>query len=356
MKKVLYISNIQVPYRVRFFNELSKYCDLTVLYERSISNNRNNEWANSEELDYKQAFLDGIKIGNESSFSLGILRYILGKYDVIIIGCYSTPVQIFANIILRLKRKPFFVNFDGEVFADKFSVKTILKRTVLKGASYYLIAGEKAADNLKKIVGKKHITPYYFSSLSKSELKEHRMDVNDERKEYVLVVGQYFDYKGLDVAVKAAKKMPQLNFKFVGMGNRTDLFVKENDIEDVDNIEVVPFLQKKELEDEYVKCKCLLLPTRQECWGLVINEAASFGTPIVSTWGSGAGVEFLADDYPMLLAKPGDENSIVKALQCLDKDIDILEYSKYLIKKSEKYNIEKSVKMHLEAFEKEKHK
>ena len=34
-KKVLYISNIQVPYRVRFFNLLAEKCDLTVLYERS---------------------------------------------------------------------------------------------------------------------------------------------------------------------------------------------------------------------------------------------------------------------------------------------------------------------------------
>lgn len=350
MKKVLYISNIQVPYRVRFFNELSKHCDLTVLYERSMSGNRNNEWANSEEHNYKQAFIDGIKIGNESSFSLSILRYIIGKYDVIIIGCYSTPIQIFANMILRIIKKPFFINFDGEVFADKVSLKTIIKRFVLKGASQYLIAGEKSAENLKRIVGEKEVTPYYFSSLCKSELIEHRMNVPDKRKEYVLVVGQYFDYKGLDVAVKTAKKMPEQKFKFVGMGKRTELFVKENNIDAFDNIETIPFLQKKELEEEYIKCKCLLLPTRQECWGLVINEAASFGTPIVSTWGSGAAVEFLSDDYPMLLSKPGDEDSIAEALKHLDKDIDTSEYSKYLIEKSEKYNIENNVKLHIEAF------
>ncbi len=350
MKKVLYISNIQVPYRVRFFNELSKHCDLTVLYERSMSGNRNNEWVNSEKYNYKQVFLDGIKIGNESSFSLSILKHIFGKYDVVILGCYSTPVQMFANFMLRIIKNPFFINFDGEVFADKVSLKTTLKRMVLKGASYYLIAGEKSASNLKRIVGEKDVTAYYFSSLSKSELKEHSMHVQVKRKEYVLVVGQYFDYKGLDIAVKVARKMPYLNFKFVGMGKRSDLFVKENNIDDFDDIEVIPFLQKKELEEEYKKCKCLLLPTRQECWGLVINEAASFGTPIVSTWGSGAAVEFLADNYPMLLAKPGNEDSIVEALKHLENDIDILEYSKYLIEKSKKYNIENNVKLHIEAF------
>ena len=36
-KKILYISNIEVPYRVSFFNEFAKHCDLTVLYERKKS-------------------------------------------------------------------------------------------------------------------------------------------------------------------------------------------------------------------------------------------------------------------------------------------------------------------------------
>ena len=44
-KKILYISNIEVPYRVSFFNEFAKHCDLTVLYERKKSDNRDENWA-----------------------------------------------------------------------------------------------------------------------------------------------------------------------------------------------------------------------------------------------------------------------------------------------------------------------
>ena len=46
------------------------------------------------------------------------------------------------------------------------------------------------------------------------------------------------------------------------------------------------------------------------CLRLVVNEAASFGTPIVSTWGSGAAMEFIGDDYPQFLAKPADAGSL----------------------------------------------
>lgn len=119
MKNVLYITNIRVPYRVDFFNELSKYCDLTVLFERSVSNNRNKQWVDAVKESYKSFYLDGIKIGNESSFSLKIIKYLLQDFDCIILGCYSTPVQIFANIFMRLLKKPFLMNFDGEIFLEK---------------------------------------------------------------------------------------------------------------------------------------------------------------------------------------------------------------------------------------------
>lgn len=35
MKEVLYISNVEVPYRNEFFNQLALKCNLTVLYEKS---------------------------------------------------------------------------------------------------------------------------------------------------------------------------------------------------------------------------------------------------------------------------------------------------------------------------------
>ena len=90
----------------------------------------------------------------------------------------------------------------------------------------------------------------------------------------------------------------------------------------------------------------LVLPSRQECWGLVINEAASFGTPIVSTWGSGAAVEFLADKYPQYLAKPGDSESLYHCIRSLVNSKDQQEYRQYLLQKTKQYSIERSVEAH----------
>ena len=190
--------------------------------------------------------------------------------------------------------------------------------------------------------------PYFFSSLNDVEIAGNARS-KEKREDYVLVVGQYFDYKGMDVAFRVAYMDNSIRYKFVGMGKRTELFLHEMG-NMPENVEVIPFLQKTELEEEYRRCSLLLLPTRQECWGLVVNEAASFGTPIVSTCGSGAALEFIGDRYPQFLAKPGDASSLLECVRkCLKANNG--EYSKYLKEVSKKYSIERSVDAHLKAFE-----
>lgn len=346
MKKVLYLTNIEVPYRVRFFNELAKKCDLTVLYEREQSANRNQAWAGSVSRNFRVKYLRGLKIGNENAFSFGILKEIFSNYDCIIVGCYNSPAQMAAILTMRLFQIPYILNLDGEPFLAGDGLKKKLKRFFVSGAEKYLVAGEKTAESLRNAIGTdKVIVPYYFSSLTEQEIEEHRQLAGNVRNDTILVVGQYFDYKGMDVALEAARMDLSLRYKFVGMGNRTELFQKEHDIPE--NVELIPFLQKKELEEEYKNCAMLVLPTRQECWGLVINEAASFGMPIVSTWGSGAAVEFLQENYPEYLAQPGNVKSLFDCIMELVNSNNCEEIKSALLEKSQQYSIEKSMQIHI---------
>ena len=353
MKRILYISNIEVPYRVRFFNELAKYCDLTVLYERKHSGSRDEQWASSEKQNYRSIFLKGINISHENAFTPGLFRYLFGKYDGIVVGCYNSPVQVMAILALRFMKFPYYLNIDGESFLEGKGLKISLKRFIVKGARTYFTAGEKSALSLKKAIGQVSTIPYYFSSLSEDELQSHKTTVwSSVCKNTVLIVGQYLDVKGLDVALQVARENQQWHFQFVGMGKRTAQFVDKYHPEQLKNVEIIPFLQKKDLEEAYRNCTVLVLPSRKECWGLVVNEAASFGVPIVSTWGSGAAVEFLSDDYPQLLAKPGDPESLRSCIDTLFTSTNREQFAAFLRQKSQQYSIEKSVQAHLAAFDK----
>lgn len=351
MKKVLYLTNIEAPYRVRFFNELARHCDLTVLFECRRSRTREASWEGSEKSSYRSVYLDGIKVKNENSFSLAILKYILGRYDVIVVGCYNSPVQMFAMLAMRMLRIPYYLNLDGEPFLKGSGIKQKLKRFFIAGARKYLVAGEQSARSLLEVVPGKEVIPYYFSSLDRNEVEANAAcAVQSERGDRVLVVGQYLDVKGLDVALRAAEKDPGREYLFVGMGKRTELFAEKYHPERLRNVRIIPFLQKKELEGQYRSCAVLVLPSRQECWGLVVNEAASFGTPIVSTWGSGAAVEFLVGGYPQYLAVPGDEDDLHRAIQQLLRSDDYRAYSDYLLNKTKEYTIDRNVEVHLHAF------
>jgi len=339
-KNVLFVSNVEVPYRAEFFNQLSERVNLTVLYEREASSNRDAKWSKSVKPKYSTKFLHGIKINNEYTFSLGILKYIFSKkYDTIIIGCYNSPSQIIAILMMRMLRKKYILNMDGEYYISGNGIKQKIKRFILRGAKYYIVAGEKASESIRQYVDGNRVFSYHFSSLTKEELEDNKNNMNYNLNDSVLVIGQYFDYKGLDYALKCAKLTPEISYKFIGAGKRSELLKKVVENMQIKNVEVVPFLSKEELYEEYMRCFCLLLPSKQECWGLVINEAASFGCPIISTDGCGAATEFL--DYKHIVPRC-DELAMKNAINQLKKE-NIRHYKNYLIEKSHEYSIEKNV-------------
>ncbi|MBR3134847.1 MAG: glycosyltransferase family 4 protein [Clostridia bacterium] len=353
MKKVLFITNIEVPYRVEFFNELSKKCNLMVLYEREESKNRDKDWTNSKKKSFKYNYLKGIKIGNENSFDLRVLKYLFDKkYDEIIIGCINSPIQIFSILIMNLFHKRYSINLDGDAFIEENGCKNKIKRFLLKKADKYYISGFEYSKVIKKIMNVNNVFTYRFSSMNKEELTDNKELVKKDkgkRQDYFLIVGQFYRYKGLDVALEVADRLKNYKFKFVGMGNRTDILKNNVNARKMKNVELVSFLSKEKLNEEYIKCKALILPSRKECWGLVVNEAASFGTPIISTYGSGAAKEFLNNEYSMFLAKPGDSedlyNTVVRFIQSKEKN----RFSEYLMDKSSNYSIENSVHDYLKG-------
>lgn len=343
MKKVLYITNIEVPYRTAFFNLLAQEVDLTVLYERRVSANRDQSWTKGEERHFHYEYLDGADTGNESSFSFSIIKRVRRGYDAVVIGCYNTPAQILAMATMRMCRIPFYINLDGEPFLGH-GIKSLAKRCALKGSRGLFVAGNTAAINVEPAVKKgTKITAYNFSSFTQSDIDRISQLPLVERESYILVVGQYFDYKGLDVATEVARLMPEQRFVVVGTGNRSEAYIKAT--YPPANVEVIPFLDKNSLIEHYRRCRAFVLPSRQECWGLALVEAATCGAPVVSTWGAGAAVDMLGNtDYEQYLAQPGDVDSLKKTLgTCLGTDLT--PYSHYLAKRAQQYTIEQNAKV-----------
>ena len=63
LKKVLFITNIPAPYRIDFYNELGKHCELTVIFEAKRAPGITFNWKENTISNFKAIFLkEGEKI------------------------------------------------------------------------------------------------------------------------------------------------------------------------------------------------------------------------------------------------------------------------------------------------------
>lgn len=339
--KVLYLTNYPVPYRVEFFNQLANVIDLTVWYESSSTDSRDEAWQHSNAIRHRSL--------TQAEASLGeLLR--CQDFDLVIVGCYNERFGLEAITRLKMAGRKYVVNVDGEYF-DGPGVKKRFRDLMVKGADGYLIAGEKTGSALRSLVGEDKVYPYHFSSLSRREIEQNASKRWREGESY-LCVGQYAQYKGLDVLVDAFVQIPDERLTIIGSSSKSDELRAYIDSVGAHNIEVVPFLQKEELGSRYRGCKAFILPSRQECWGLVVNEAASFGAPIIATRGVGAARDFLVENSP-LLVDPESPRDLVRAVSCygsLDAAAKTA-LSNGLLARSSDYTIERTVEEHAAAFD-----
>lgn len=278
-------------------------------------------------------------------------------WSLVVAGCYNTTRQMGSIERMRRRHIPYVVNSDGMVFETGGALKRAARGHVPCGADAHLCAGEACVPSLRRVVGRDvPVVPYPFSSLTGERTGELTRAVAMRDLRIVLIVGQYEGNKGLDVMLDAIPAMSDgLHFRFVGMGRQTDDFrvlVEGKGLSD--KMEVVPFLKPGVLAAEYLRAGLLVLPSRQERWGLVVDEVAACGCSVVSMWDSGAAVEFVSRDCPRFLAEPG--SAVLFALtvgECTCRpDGEKREYSAFLRRKAVDNTIEATVDAHMRLFRK----
>jgi glycosyltransferase involved in cell wall biosynthesis len=124
----------------------------------------------------------------------------------------------------------------------------------------------------------------------------------------LLFVGINWQRKGGDIAYETLVQLEQ-------MGIEAELLVcgcSPPEGRSHPRMKVVPFLdknddqQRKRLEELYLTADFFLLPSRQECYGIVFCEASAFGIPIITT-DTGGISEIVRDGENGFLLQPTDE-------------------------------------------------
>ena len=329
--KVLFSTNIPSPYRVDFFNELGKLCDLTVVYERERSIARSPKWQSSSAKHYREVYLNGIETGEAEAISFGILKYIADRsFDKVIIGMYSSPSSMIAIEYMRLHKIPFYLSTDGGFIKQEPLLQKTLKRRFISAADYWLSPSDKATEYLIYYgAHRDRIGKYPFTSLSEQDLsnaaqlsscnkQQLRNELDIEESSILLSVGR-FTYnggygKGYDTLLHAAEALdPSFGIYIVG-GEPTDEFLSWKLLHHLDHVHFIGFKEKDELAKYYAIADAFILLTRGDVWGLVINEAMSFSLPVITTNQCLAGVELVEDGINGFLIDAGDIKGAVNSI------------------------------------------
>lgn len=357
MKKILFMTNILSFYRVDFFNELGKYCELTVTYEQDKVKDRNDKFYKTNNDNFKL-----IRLNKNYCKLRKIMRE---DYDYVIVGTYATFTSAMAIYYMKRKKINFFINADGGFIQENEpSWSKKLKTTFISKANYYLSTGKETNKYLTYYgANPSNIYIYPFTSLYNDDIlykplnydekMKLRMNNNYNYKRLFISVGSFIHRKGYDIFFEAIKqfKNDEVGFLIIGGGELKEQYIKFINDHEIKNVHLIDFCEKKEILNYYKMSDVFYFPSREDIWGLVVNEAMSCGLPIISSKNVLSSRELLPDDCLY------DYNNIEKLRELIINYTNKTEKELFIegirnIEKIKQYTIENMAKKHIEIFEK----
>ena len=364
--KILYMVNVPAPYMVNYFNELGRYCDLTVIFEKSTSTERDKSWQNYSFKNFKGIILNGISTNVDMAFCPQIIKFLKkSKYDFIFSSAMTTPTGIIAIEYMKLMKIPFYLESEGGFAKDGKGIKEWFKKLIMKNAEGYF-STTPIGDEYFITYGanKEKIYKYPFTSLYEADILKEPITINEKlklRKELavseewmVITVGQFIYRKGFDLLIEAASRLSKKIGIYIVGGEPTEEYIKLCKDKNISNVHFEGYKDKVSLSKYYMAADVFILPTREDIWGLVINEAMAYGLPIITTERCIAGIELVNNENGRIIPINSTE-AIVNAVN------DLLVSNKILYKMGEKsikkiqwYTFENMAKVHMNFFEERK--
>lgn len=134
-----------------------------------------------------------------------------------------------------------------------------------------------------------------------------------ERCRSFLFVGRFVKAKGIDLLSEAyrnyrASVQDPWGLKLIGGGAGVDDYQQE------EGIETLGFVQPAAIPEAMADASCFVLPSRFEPWGVVVQEAAALGLPLVTSDACGASVHLLRDGWNGYLIDTNDVGALTEAM------------------------------------------
>lgn len=332
-KKVALLTNIIAPYRVPIYAELARHFDLTC-YVGGQEDNRSS-WDGSE----KKLLDNGVKIKSSWGFTF-LIRNRLGKkvYDFHYLhlrpGYFwnlivDRPDAVITNEIGfrtlsallygMLFHKPIWIWWGGTLHTEskRGPLRRALRRLVALWVRRWISYGLTSTEYLLSLgVHREHVLQ--IQNCVDETLYDHSADpvLHLEPRPALLYTGQLIGRKGVKLLLEAAVQLQQSGHSFtlliVGNGPERDALETYAQTLGLVNVHFYPAQPPEAMPAIYRSADCLVFPTLEDVWGLVVNEALWSGIPVLSSIYAGCTQEIVPTENRFDPLKPQDFDRILR--------------------------------------------
>ena len=307
MAKILILSSFPAPYRVEVFKGIARKYDTDVFFATDKDQDRSKDFF-VKKCEFNYYVLSEMKA--EKKFLQCIKN--LKEYDLVLAYDWYLKYALKVEWKCILNRIPYVINCDG-AFIDndrniKTKIKDIIKSFFIKNAAACFSSGKFATEYFQHYGAKReNIVEHPFSSLKTEEIRKTplkqlekdnlKRELNLPEEKCVVTVGQFIYRKGFDVLLNAWKNLDdKYQLVIIGGGTLESEYRKIIKEYGLKHIMLIDFIPKEQILKYLAVAEVFVLPTREDIWGLVINEALAVGTPVITTNKCIAGMELLKNN------------------------------------------------------------
>ena len=288
--KIALIANIPAPYREKVYSliDSKKFIELNVYYCQRLEKGRKWKLKNS---NYNSFFLNSytLNFGQETHIHLNLKIFkILKEFkpDVVITNGFALPM-VLAFLFSLIYNKKHISFIDGTVLTEKklsFFHK-LLRKFIFKNSDTFIGPSNETKNLYKSYnIDDKKI---FKSCLAVDNKKFINQVKSFNRKKYdLLFSGQFIDRKCplffVEIVKQLSKIRKNLKVVVIGSGPLEKLFIKNLKKTNAE-IHFKGFVDQEDLPLIYSNSKIFVMPTKEDCWGVVANEALASGCPVITT-------------------------------------------------------------------------
>jgi glycosyltransferase involved in cell wall biosynthesis len=307
MIRVTVVSPEPTPYRAPLFDRIAvrPEIELTVIYAARTVAGRT--W--SVEGRHRHVFLRGIRLParkllrHDYPVTPGIFRALYeSRPEVVAVTGWSTFPSQAAIAWCRARRVPYVLLVESHDLGPRAgwrrAVKDAVVPRVVRNAASVLVVGTLARESMIARGAAAERVRIFANTIDVERwiTRAEEMQHSPGNGVVVLSVGRAVPEKGFDVLEQACKQA----------GVALDI--------------VTGGLSEDELAHRYAEADIFALLSRHEPWGVVVNEAAASGLPLVLSDRVGAGRDLLRDGENGFLVPVDDADAAANALRALAAD------------------------------------